>query len=130
MSVKPDDIPQEVWGDAVKAVYAGRGRISTKDGPTFERVARAIMAAEKRGEEREREACAVLADVYAEVNWQECSDNILLDPVLSNKGEKPLTKQDWDKSEDMSVNSTIHSSMYHAAQNIAAAIRKRQSELG
>lgn len=48
----------------------------------------------------ERERCAKVADAYAEVNWQSCTDSILLDPVLSNRGERPLTKADWAKAED------------------------------
>lgn len=75
----------------------------------------------------ERERCAAIADAYAEVNWASVTDSILLDPVLSNKGERALTKEDWERAQGMAVDATIHSSMYHAATNIAAAIREVQS---
>jgi len=42
--MKPEDITQEVWDAAYKAVYRG-------DWTVVEQVARAIMAAEKRGED-------------------------------------------------------------------------------
>lgn len=115
---KPEDIEQWAWDKAWNATPAGE----TTFPETVEIVARAILSAV----EEEREACAMLADVYADVNWQECSDNILLDPVLSNRGRRPLTHADWSKAEDMATNSTIHSSMYHAAQNIASSIRNRK----
>lgn len=61
--MKPEDISQEVldsadglWTDL--ANYAGG---KTRDDETV-LIARAIMAAEKRGEEREREACAKVAE--------------------------------------------------------------------
>ncbi len=85
----------------------------------------ALYAIIRLTEAREREACALIADAYAEVNWEQCTDSILLDPVLSNHGKRSLTQADWAKAESMAVDSTIHSSMYHAATNVAAAIRKR-----
>lgn len=105
-------IPADIQ-KAAEQVYAQLGRGSIADEGA---IAKALIA--------EREACAAIADAYAEVNWEQCTDSILLDPVLSNKGERPLTKADWAKAEDMAVEGTIHSSMYHAATNIAAAIRK------
>jgi len=113
---RPDDIPQDLWDAAERP--ACRVVIDVAAGQNWDirpTIARAIMA--------ERERCAAIADAYAEVNWEQCTDSILLDPVLSNKGERPLTKADWEKAEDMAVDGTIHSSMYHAATNIAAAIR-------
>lgn len=63
--MKPEDISQEVldsadglWTDL--ANYAGG---KTRDDETV-LIARAIIAAEKRGEEREREACAQTAATY------------------------------------------------------------------
>lgn len=52
---KPVDIPQDVWAIAEEVgphpAYASMDEI-------HERIARAIIAAEKRGKIREREACA------------------------------------------------------------------------
>lgn len=72
---RPSDIPEDVWKAAIAAVYAGRGRVSTKDAPTFERIARAIMAAKAE----EREQCAVdavggSADFDFEAALAECRD--------------------------------------------------------
>ncbi len=104
-------IPPDIQKTAA-SVYAQLGRGADAD---EQAIAKALMA--------ERSRCAAIADAYAEVNWEQCTDSILLDPVLSNKGERPLTQEDWARSEDMSIDGTIHSSMYHAATNIAAAIR-------
>ena len=51
---QPDWCPQSVWDEAE--------RIADANDPSTETLARAILAAEKRGEEREREACAVYHD--------------------------------------------------------------------
>ncbi len=53
--VKPDWCPQGVWDAAIRAEGGSNPAL-------VEKIARAIMAAEKRGEEREREACAVEAE--------------------------------------------------------------------
>lgn len=64
---KPEDIPQDVW-DAAEVVAKEATRDAMRDPlmPYFVTVspyiARAILSAEKRGEEREREACAQVAD--------------------------------------------------------------------
>lgn len=66
---KPEDISQEAWSIASKVGQAdcgcapGRRRVNgtSHANDCWERVeaiARAILSAEKRGEEREREACA------------------------------------------------------------------------
>lgn len=111
---RPAEIPEDVWGAACDCWETLASSSPLRDHETVV-IARAINA--------ERERCAVIADAYAEVNWQSVTDSILLDPVLSNKGERPLTRADWAKAEGMAVDGTIHSSMYHAATNIAAAIR-------
>ncbi len=62
---KPDWCPQEVWDEAFKAMPPVNQEAYDKS--PFAMVlhlgfARAILAAEKRGEEREREACALAAN--------------------------------------------------------------------
>lgn len=49
---KPDDVSQSAWDAAERAFYYSE----PGPGGAVEAIARAIMAAEKRGEEREREA--------------------------------------------------------------------------
>ena len=66
------------------------------------------------------EEAARVADAYAEENRLMAQDTILLDPILSGG---PLTAENIAATKDMAVTGCIHSSMYHAAQNIAAAIR-------
>jgi len=125
---RPADIPQDVWEatEPVGETIYGRHERGWVIWPLVQEreirtaIARAILAAT----EAERERCAGIADAYAEVNWQTCTDTILLDPVLSNRGQRSLTAADWAKAEGMAVDGTVHSSMYHAATNIAAAIRK------
>lgn len=59
---KPDWCPQEVWDEAEKPEL--RIAIDYEAGQLWDvrpTIARAILAAEKRGEEREREACAQVA---------------------------------------------------------------------
>lgn len=55
---RPDDVPQKVWKVAGRAL----GSPSFTRQTVQARIARAIMAAETRGEERERERCAKIAD--------------------------------------------------------------------
>ena len=72
--------------------------------------------------EAEREACAQIADAYADENITMAGDAVLHDPVLSGE---PLTGANVAKSKDRMIEGCIHSSMFHASQNIAAAIRSR-----
>lgn len=75
----------------------------------------------------ERAACAEVARLYAETNIEMAQDSILADPVLD--GER--TPEAFKKSDALQTSGTIHSSMFHAAQNIAAAIEARsQNEEG
>lgn len=66
------------------------------------------------------EEAAKVADAYAETNMEMAGDSILLDLVLHGGG---FTKADLKRSEELQLDGTIHSSMFHAAQNIAEAIR-------
>jgi hypothetical protein len=63
---KPDDIPQDVWdkaqaveSDCISATWNGPAKGTRTISETI--IARAIMSAEKRGEERERAACELVA---------------------------------------------------------------------
>lgn len=66
------------------------------------------------------EEAAKIADAYASVNIEAAGDTILLDPVLSGRDRSP---EAFDKSRELTIEGCIHSSMYHAAKNIAEAIR-------
>lgn len=72
--------------------------------------------------EAEREACAAIADAYAEENLAMATDTILADPVVSGRDR---SEAGFAKAKDLMIEGCIHSSMYHAAKNIAEAIRKR-----
>lgn len=63
--MKPEDIPQEVWDTATQHVAQMPVRSQRAWNHAKTVIARAIMAAEKRGEEREREACADYHDEKA-----------------------------------------------------------------
>jgi hypothetical protein len=76
----------------------------------------------------EHEACAAIADAYASENITMAHDTVIFDPVLSGKNGDHLTRSDFKKSEELAISGTIHSSMFHAAQNVAAAIRARGVE--
>lgn len=76
----------------------------------------------------ENEACAAIADAYASENITMAHDTVIFDPVLSGKNGDHLTRSDFKKSEELAISGTIHSSMFHAAQNVAAAIRARGVE--
>lgn len=84
----------------------------------------------ERGRRDEREACAALADAFADENIRMAQDTIMVDPVLSahRSGAKiaTLSDTDWQKANDLMIEGCIHSSMFHAAQNIAQAIRSRK----
>jgi len=66
---KPEDISQEAW-DAADDMAFFNPSTENRDGrlnryKLRETIARAILSAEKRGEAREREACAAIANDYA-----------------------------------------------------------------
>ena len=77
--------------------------------------------------EKERAGCAEVADAYCEENRQMATDTIMIDPVLSSQGG-PISAADWKKAEELTITGCVHTSMFHAAQNIAAAIRARASQ--
>lgn len=65
-----------------------------------------------------REAAEV-ARAYAETNLEMAGDSVLADPILHGG---PFTPDNIKKSEGLQIDGCIHSSMYHAANNIAEAI--------
>lgn len=67
-----------------------------------------------------RERCAKVADLYAETNLEAAGDTIFLDPILRGKG---FSAENMATSDQLTIDGCIHSSMHHAAKNIAAAIR-------
>lgn len=67
-----------------------------------------------------REAAALVADAYADVNIEAAGDTLMADPVLRGA---PVTADSITKSESLMIDGCVHSSMFHAAQNIAAAVR-------
>lgn len=67
-----------------------------------------------------QEAAAKVADAYADANIEMAGDSVLTDPLL--RGE-PLTAENVKTSEARMIDGCVHSSMFHAAQNIAGAIR-------
>jgi hypothetical protein len=71
----------------------------------------------------ERERCAQVADAYADENISMAGDSVLFDPVLKSRPGETLTRTDFEKSKNLILDGAIHSAMFHAAQNIAAAIR-------
>lgn len=66
---KPEDIPYDVMLLA-HAAWNAAGQVLVFDNVNILVTARAIMAAEKRGEDREREGCADTARRDLEVNAQ------------------------------------------------------------
>jgi hypothetical protein len=56
---------------------------------------------------------------YGEINMQICGDNILIDPCLRGQGFSP---DNIAISDHCSTLSTIHSSKYHACQELIAQI--------
>lgn len=68
MSDGPDDIPDTVYLKAAQVVvgFPRPFKSEADTGKAITLVARAIMAAEKRGEERERQACAQVAVDYTD----------------------------------------------------------------
>lgn len=75
----------------------------------------------------EREACAKIADAYADENITMAGDTVLHDPVLKAGTRGKITLDDLRKSEEMVISGAVHSAMFHAAQNVAAAIRGRKA---
>jgi DNA repair exonuclease SbcCD ATPase subunit len=82
----------------------------------------AIPVAMTAAAEKEREACAKIADAYAEENLRLADDTIRHDRFITGEERTPET---FAKSEVLAIEGCTHSAMYHAALNIAAAVRAR-----
>lgn len=92
------------------------------------------LAGERAGMLAGLKEAAWIADVFEAENFAMCTDGIMNDPVLkAHRGDglhlDQLCEADWAASEEYQTHSTIHSSMAHAARNIAAAIRARIAEI-
>ena len=64
---KPDDIPQDVWDkaeDTLDTMLSNHGYEGWR-ADSIATIGHAILAAEKRGEDREREACAYHLEMRA-----------------------------------------------------------------
>lgn len=77
--------------------------------------------------QQEREAVLRFIKTYGEINFEICSDGILLDPLLRGGA---WTEENVKRSDDCSVQSTIHSAKYHACQELIAAIERGQHHGG
>ena len=67
------------------------------------------------------EEAARVADMFADENIAMAQDTILLDPCLR---DRDFSTTAVARHEDLTIKGCVHSSMYHAAKNIAAAIRR------
>jgi hypothetical protein len=67
------------------------------------------------------EEAACIADMFATENFLLAQDTILTDPVLRNRDG---SREAMAVSERLQTKGHTHASMAHAAQNIAAAIRR------
>lgn len=70
---------------------------------------------EEAAARRVLDAVIKAADEYGEINMEICGDGILLDPLLRGG---PWTDENVKRSDDCSIMSTIHSSKYHACQEL------------
>lgn len=76
--------------------------------------------AEQRGYQRGLEEAAKVADAFADENIRMAQDTIVIDPILN--GAAP-TEDNIKLFKRNQIDGCVYSSMYHAAQNVAAAIR-------
>lgn len=81
----------------------------------------------------EREACAEIADLYADENMRMCGDSIMNDPLLAKARHgrlrsEGLTVAEAVRSDKCQMDGLIHSSGHAAAEWIASAIRARGTE--
>lgn len=83
-------------------------------------IAQALADARAEGRREGVEAAAKVADLYADVNIEQAGDTILLDPCLNGDG---FTPENLRASESLIVDGCVHASRFHAAQDIASAIR-------
>jgi hypothetical protein len=100
---KPEDISDEVWSEAKAAAggWMAAGE-SESNAALIESVARAILAAEKRGEERERERAKDMADCLSDMTEHYVA--------LVNSGDAGF----WNAEEEIEV---------QAARQMIVAIR-------
>lgn len=76
---------------------------------------------ERRAVRREAfDEAARHAEKYGEINFEIVNDNILMDPLLRGK---EWSDENVAISRDCSIQSTIHSSKYHACQELAEQLR-------
>lgn len=75
----------------------------------------------RAGGEREQALAEVVTLIreYGDINFQICSDNILIDPCLRGQG---FTAENAAISDTCQMRSTIHSAKYHACQELIAQI--------
>ncbi|MDE2469557.1 MAG: hypothetical protein KGL35_12625 [Bradyrhizobium sp.] len=97
----------------VEGCAADTALLATQSATEFARVRREAL-----------EQAAQLCDEYADENMRICQDNIVLDPVLHGD----LSEAAMIRGNEMIIDSRVHSSMYHVANNIAAAIRNLMEE--
>lgn len=125
------DAPERIWAEQSgyfkkNGIYYNRGRWSDDEESGMAPFVRldlheaAVAAARADG----MLEAARIAGAYADENRAMAQDAILLDPVMSSKRGDVLSLTDWQKSEELVVQGCVHSSMFHAAQNIAENIRK------
>ncbi len=70
---------------------------------------------------------AEFAEFYGEERFRLCGDGILHDPVLDaaiHGKLRDLTEEDFERSRQAQIDSTINSAAYHAATHIAEHLRK------
>lgn len=85
----------------------------------------------KRGVASGLRQAAEIADAFADENFSMAHDTIMLDPVMLKRtiANEPVTTADFEKSESLMIDGCVHSSMAHASQNIAEAIRTKAKEI-
>jgi|GEM_PF-3240928 len=73
-----------------------------------------------------REEIVAMIREYARVNMDECSAGVLGDPILRGHS---MTSENAALSEAMQLQSTIHSSKYHAAKDILSLMGEDTSDM-
>jgi hypothetical protein len=87
MSEIPDHIWEAAKGIARKVVFEASGELTPESLPVSTApIAAALLAAEQFGREMEREACARIADAYAECE-RDCGDVIAF--AIRSRSEEP-----------------------------------------
>ena len=125
--------PERIWIDAWGGNWSPRaGGTQTHEYILHTRAALAssplVQEIVTEAVKAEREACAALADEYAEENFRMATDTIMIDPILTaHRKKRPYirTPQADELSEKCQIDGAMHSSSAHTAQHVAAAIRAR-----